>query len=240
MGLAFEASRVPHWPKAQRKLSVFQTELITINLPTLIIAKLTFRLLNLTMRAYSCPCIFYLFQPQVFHENSMALCCFFELYCIIQLKKKTDFKHRFITTNTLLSFQWHLITKQRTHEKSRRSNPGSSASGGHWQISSCPLVLCPNERFKPSKSSSSLSDKLNGPRWGGVGVSCPELQGESLPREEGLLSEVYFGRRQEDMPCRCSCPAVSEPAGWRRCRSAGEPDSTLAALPSKIRYQINI
>ena len=156
------------------------------------------------------------------------------------IKKKTDFKLRFITTNTLLSFQWHLITKQRTHEKSRRSNPGSSASGGHWQISSCPLVLCPNERFKPSKSSSSLSDKLNGPRWGGVGVSCPELQGESLPREEGLLSEVYFGRRQEDMPCRCSCPAVSEPAGWRRCRSAGEPDSTLATLPSKIRYQINI
>lgn len=64
-----------------------------------------------------------------------------------------------------------------------------------------------------------------------MGVVRPEL-GESLPREEVLLSGVYLRRRPEDAESLSSCPTVKEPDESRRWRSVGELESSaLVSLP---------
>lgn len=119
-----------------------------------------------------------------------------------------------------------------THVKSRRLKPGSSASGGHWQIRSWPLVLWPKDRLRFSKSSSSRSVELNGPLKERVGVSCPELLGESLPWDDGLLSDVNLRRwLDDDTLCLISCPTGYKPEGSSGARSLGEPDSSSFVIP---------
>ena len=129
--------------------------------------------------------------------------------------------------HALKETRWRL-----THVKSRRLKPGSSASGGHWQIRSWPLVLWPKDRLRLSKSSSSRSVELNGPLRERVGVSCPELLGESLPWDDGLLSDVNLRRwLDDDTLCLISCPTGYEPEGSSGARSLGEPDSSSFVIP---------